>query len=86
MIWLGGTDGQKKMLPVTTLLTNFLKLPLINKEPVGVAAQGKPQAIFQLVSPERQIGILHSALREESENKKGEVGERGMREDKTVLC
>lgn len=62
------------MLSVTTLLSNFLKLPLINKEPVGVAAQGKPQAIFQLVSPERQIGILHSALREESENKKGGGG------------
>ncbi len=64
-IWLEGSDGQKKMLSVTTLLTNFLKLALINKEPVGVAAQGKPQAIFQLVSPERQIGILRSALREE---------------------
>lgn len=80
-IWLRGTDGLKKMLSVTTLLTNFLKLPLINKEPVGVAAQGKPQAIFQLVSPERQIGILHSALREEMENKKrgggGEEEERG---------
>lgn len=59
----------RKILSVTGLLTNFLKLPLINKEPVGVAAQGKPQAIFQLVSPERQIGILHSALRRESENK-----------------
>lgn len=69
------------MLSVTTLLTNCLKLPLINKEPVGVAAQGKPQAIFQLVSPENQIGILHSALREESKNKKrgggGEGDERG---------
>lgn len=57
------------MLSVITPLTNFLKLPLINKKPVGVAAQGKPQAIFQLVSPERQIGILHSTLREESGNK-----------------
>lgn len=74
------------MLSVTTLLTNFLKLALINKEPVGVAAQGKPQAIFQLVSPERQIRILYSALREESENKKRGMEERGMREDKTVLC
>lgn len=74
-LWLGGTDGQKKMLSVTTLLTNCLKLPLINKEPVGVAAQGKPRAIFQLVSPENQIGILHSALREESKNKRGGGGE-----------
>lgn len=78
----------RKILSVTGLLTNFLKLPLINKEPVGVAAQGKPQAIFQLVSPERQIGILHSALRRESENKarRGGVDERAMRGYKTVLC
>lgn len=69
------------MLSVTTLLTNFLKLPLINKEPAGVAAQGKPQAIFQLVSPERKIRILHSALREESENKK-----RGGRGERIRLC
>lgn len=75
-IWLRGTDGQKKMLSVTTVLTNFLKLLLINKQPVGVAAQGKPQAIFQLVSTERQIGILYSTLREESENKsRGGAGE-----------
>lgn len=64
-IWLGGTDGQRRILSVITLLTNFLKLLLINKECVGVAAQGKPQAIFQLVSPEKQIGILHGALRKE---------------------
>lgn len=77
----------RKILPVTGILTNFLKLPLINKEPVGVAAQGKPQAIFQLVSPERQIGILHSALRRESENKaRRGVEERAMRGNKTVLC
>lgn len=68
-IWLRGTQGQTKMLSVIAFLTNFLKLPQINKEPVGVAAQGKPQAFFQLVSPERQIGILHSTLREESGNK-----------------
>lgn len=86
-IWLRGTDGMRKILSVTGLLTNFLKLPLINKEPVGVAAQGKPQAIFQLVSPERQIGILHSALRRESENKaRRGVEERAMRGYKTVLC
>lgn len=58
-----------------------LKLPLISKGPDGAAAQGKPQAIFQLVSPERQIEILHSALREESENKmRGDGGERRERE------
>lgn len=87
-IWLRGTDGLRKILSVTTLFTNLLQLPLINKEPVGVAAQGKPQAIFQLVSPERQIGILHSALREESENKTrgGLGGGGGVREDKTGLC
>lgn len=62
------------MLYVSTLLSSFLRLPLINKEPGGVTAHGKPLAIFQLVSPERQIGILHSALREKNENKKGREG------------
>lgn len=86
-LWLRGREGQKKILSVTTPLTNFLKLPLINKTPVGVAAQGKPRAIFQLVSPERQIGILHSTLRTESEKKnRGGKEMRGMREDKNVLC
>lgn len=60
-----GSDGQSKIVSVTILLTNFLKLPLISKKTVGVGAQGEPPAIFQLVSPERQIRILCSTLREE---------------------
>lgn len=60
-----GSDGQSKIVSVTILLTNFLKLPLISKKTVGAGAQGEPPAIFQLVSPERQIRILCSTLREE---------------------
>lgn len=77
------TYGQKDILTAIVLLAKFLKLLLISKGPVGVAAQGKPRAIFQLVSPERQIGILHSTLREGSENKKRGGGRKG---DETVLC
>lgn len=39
----GGESGDVENL----VWTVFLKLPLINKEPVGVAARGKPQAIIQ---------------------------------------
>lgn len=61
---LKGRKEQTKTFSVTTALTSFLNLSLINKEPAGVTAQERPEAIFQLVSPERQRGILQSGLGE----------------------
>lgn len=61
--------------------TNFLQLPLINKETVGVGAQGEPQAIFQLVSPERQIRMQHT--QREKTRRRGEEEEEG-HEDETA--